>query len=289
MATSRRNGSSQLLARLKPQMGNDPIKFIENLAEKMVQALGKSEPPFQTDAFEYATLAGAKVLQIRMREYSGLMSVFDGRIVIEVNRDDSFERKNFTVCHEVGHIELRKAANLLKPSRARKGRFLDTERPNEGTTRAEERLVERFAASLLMPPKVFTEKAQSLPPSLLNARTLAKTFGASLGATIRRIVGLRAWPCIAIWGVPEKMRGENAWAVQVHEFKSAFEAGGLFPKQNYVWWAGEQFWRASQSDWIVADNVTINGTSWMFEGLREWHYTRCGERENRVMALLLPS
>lgn len=34
--------------------------------------------------------------------------------------------------------------------------------------------------------------------------------------------------------------------------------------------------------------VLIDHRRWRFEGLREWHYTGFGERENRVMAMLLP-
>jgi len=217
------------------------------------------------------------------------MSIFDGRIIIEINRYDSPGRKNFTVCHEVGHIELRKAANLLQPSRSRRGRFLDKEKENEGTTKEEERLVEEFAAGLLMPRKVFLEKARSVSPGITSAKDIARLFGTSLAATLRRIVSLRAWPCVMIWGIPEKMKGENAWAVRIQEFKSTLGNALRRPTQDYVWWAGEQFWRSSQCDLIVADIVAIEDMLWTFEGLREWHYTPSGERENRVMSILLPA
>jgi Zn-dependent peptidase ImmA (M78 family) len=289
MATRNPKVTSRVLARLKPQFGKEPVRFIEELAEKMVRTLGRTEPPFQTDAFEYAVLAGAKVLQTNIPKYSGLMSVFDGRIIIEINRDDSLERKNFTVCHEVGHIELRKAANLLRPSRARRGRFIHKEKSGEGTSKTEERLVEEFAANILMPRQVFSDKARELTPGLESAMSLSKMFLTSLGATLRRIVSLRVWPCVMIWGIPEKMIGENVWAVRIQEFKNAIDDVLRCPKHRYVWWAGEQFARSSQSPSIVTDTVTIESKLWRFEGLREWHYTRSGERENRVMAMLLPA
>jgi Zn-dependent peptidase ImmA (M78 family) len=270
-------------------MGDAPIRFIESLADKMVKRLGRTEPPFQTDAFEYATLAGAKVLQTDIRKYSGLMSVFDGRIIIQINRNDPPERKNFTVCHEVGHIELRKAANLLRPSRSHRGKFIDKEKPSEGTTKTEEWLVEEFAANILMPRQVFSDKAKALTPGLESAKVLAKVFLTSLGATLRRIASLRVWPCVIIWGIPEKMMGENSWAVRIQELKSDAWEFPTCPKHKYTWWAGEQFWRASQSESIVMADVVIEGKPWKFEGLREWHYTPSGDRENRVMAMLLPN
>lgn len=278
---------SRVLTRLKSQMGREPAKFIEALAEKMVNSLGRTEPPFQTDAFEYATLAGAKVLQTNLTKYAGLMSVFDGNIIIEIRRDDSPKRKNFTVCHEVGHIELRKAANLLQPNRSRAGSFINKEKRTEGTTKMEEWLVEEFAANLLMPKQVFFDKANALTPSLESAALLSNMFVTSLGATLRRIVAVRVWPCVIIWGVPEKMKGDR-WALRVQEFKSALGDVLRCPPHKYVWWAGDQFWRTSQTEGVVKDTVTIEGTSWQFEGLREWHYTPSGDRENRVKAMLLP-
>jgi Zn-dependent peptidase ImmA (M78 family) len=270
-------------------MGKEPVRFIEELADKMVRSLGRTEPPFQTEAFEYAALAGAKVLQTNIPKYSGLMSVFDGRIIIEINRDDSLERKNFTVCHEVGHIELRKAAKLLQPSRSHRGTFIHKESANDGTTKTEEWLVEEFAANILMPRQFFSNKAKALEPSLQNARKLSEMFLASLGATLRRIVSLKVWPCVMIWGIPEKMKGENVWAVRIQEFKNATNEVLTCPKHKYVWWAGEQFSRSTQSESIVTDTVSIEDKLWRFEGLREWHYTPSGERENRVMAMLLPT
>jgi len=284
----KRRRSSRVLTRLNRYLGDEPEKFVELLAEKMVSGLGRTEPPFQTGAFEYAALAGARVIQTDSRNYSGAMSVFDGDIVIHVRRDDSLERKNFTVCHEIGHIELRKAAGLLKPSRTNDGSFLDLEKSHEGTTTREELLVHEFAANLLMPKKVFSEKAKSLVPGLESVQALSKIFLTSLGATVRRIISLKIWPCIVVWGVPEKMVGEDAWAVKVQEFKSTFRTGLSWAEHKYIWWAGKQFWRASQSEFIVEDTVAIEGKCWRFEGLREWHYVSRYQRENRVMAMFLP-
>jgi Zn-dependent peptidase ImmA (M78 family) len=273
------------MARLKRQIGNRSSDFIEELSSNMVKNLGKTEPPFQTEAFEYATLAGAKVLEADISS-SGLLSVFNGRIIIEINRNDPPERKNYTVCHEVGHIELMRAARLL-PSHSTKNRTRKAPARHEGTTKAEERLAEQFAENLLMPKFPFQQKSEPLAPSLRNAISLAKMFRTSLGATIRRIASLGVWRCVIIWGIPEKMdKGE--WAVRIQEFKSSVPDRLIFPQHKYVWWAGEQFWRSSQSQSIIEDSVQIEGKKWKFEGLREWHYTRSGERENRVMALLLP-
>src|SRR5204863_2147835 len=105
--------------------------------------------------------------------------------------------------------------------------------------------------------QVFSDKAKGLPPGLVSAKLLSKMFLTSLGATLRRIVSLKVWPCVMIWGIPEKMMGENNWAVRIQEFKSAAGEVLVCPTHKYVWWAGEQFWRASQSESVVGDTVLI--------------------------------
>jgi Zn-dependent peptidase ImmA (M78 family) len=286
--TARNRGArvSTVMARLKREIANDPSSFIENLSDKMVRNLGKTEPPFQTEAFEYATLAGAKVLEADITS-SGLLSVFNGRIIIEINRHDPPERKNYTVCHEVGHIEFMRAARILPPVSSKR-KFRNPEMQHQGTTQIEERLVEKFAENLLMPKVPFRKKAEAVAPSLENAMLLAKTFRTSLSATLRRIVSLRVWRCIIIWGIPEKMVVDGDWAVRIQEFRSSASHALGYPRHKHVWWAGEQFLRTSQSASIVKDMVMIEGKNWRFEGLREGHFSRSGVREDRVMAMLFP-
>lgn len=275
-----------LMSRLSRQMAGNPLRFVERLSSQMVERLGKTEPPFQTEAFEYATLAGAKVLEADITS-SGLMSVFNGRIIIEVNRNHPLERKSYSVCHEVGHIELRRAANLLpQPHDKPIGRHRLTN--NESSTKSEEWLVEKFAANILMPREIFRTKAEGLSPSLENAMVLAKMFKVSLGATLRRIVSLRAWQCVMIWGIPEKLKGEDEWAFKLHEFRSCIQDGPTCPQHKYVWWGGKAGKETLASPTVVKQPVLIDNSRWRFEGLREWHYTGFGERENRVMAILLP-
>ena len=279
--------SNKVIARLRNHAEGSSTKFVEALSHRMIQALGRTEPPFQTEAFEYATLAGAKVIEADIAS-AGLMSVFNGRILIEVNRNDTPERKSYTVCHEVGHIELRRAAKLLAASTNRKayrGRIV-----NEVSSRAEERMADQFAANLLMPEEVFREKAKPLEPSLENAISLARMFRTSLGATLRRIVSLGVWDCVMIWCTPEKMKGDDEWAVKIQEFKSSMPGGGLsYPRHKYVWWGGKAVHKAFVSDLVVKEMLVIDDKNWRFEGRREWHYVRSVGRQNRVMAILVPA
>jgi Zn-dependent peptidase ImmA (M78 family) len=275
-----------LMTRLKRQIANNPLGFVENLSNDMVKRLGKTEPPFQTEAYEYAALAGAKVLEANITS-SGVVSVFNGRIIIEVNRNHPLERKNYTVCHEVGHIELRRAAKLLPPP-FKTTMCAGEQTDDEGVTRTEEWMVRRFAANILMPREVFRKKAEPLVASLDNAMVLANMFKTSLGATLRRIASLGVWQCVMIWGIPEKMKGDDEWALKIHEFRSCIPDGPVCPQHKYVWWGAKAVKKTMDSPSMVKEIVPIDGKSWCFEGLREWHYTGFGERENRIMALLLP-
>ena len=280
-ASERKTGAGIVMARLRDQIAGDPARFVENLADRLTKDLGKTDPPFQTEAYEYARLAGAKVIEADIRS-AGLMSCFRGRIVIEVRRKDPPERKSYTVCHEVGHIEVRRAAKLL-PGVGRATRHST----NVPVSRAEEEMVEQFAANALMPRDVFCNHARKLAPSLENAMLLAKLFRTSLGATLRRAVSLGAWNCAIMWGIPEKM-GDDRWAVRIHELRSSVRCGLRCPQHKYVWWAGKEVADAFGSPSVVKEAILIDDREWTFEGLREWHYTDSGERENRVMAMLLP-
>jgi len=285
--TNTRRTQDIVLARLAKQIGGRPEQFVERLSNQVVSKLGRTEPPFQTEAFEYAGIAGAKVIQTDLRA-AGLMSIFNGQILIEVNRNDTEERKSYTVCHEVGHIEFRRAAKLLDTSSGRKSSR------NNGvdahSSRKEEWLADLFAANLLMPREVFTLRAHELPPSLDHAIELAQMFRTSLGATLRRIVSLGVWECVMMWCIPEKMKGEDDWAVRIQEFKSSISHSSLIcPRHKYVWWGGEAVREAFASDRIIKEMLTIDDESWRFEGRREWYYNPSEGRQNRVMTLLVPS
>jgi len=286
-AISSKRHPSKIIARLARQNSGNAESLVESLSNKMNKALGRTEPPFQTEAFEYATLAGAEVVEADIAS-AGLLSVFNGKILIEVNSNDTPERQSYTVCHEVAHIELRRAAKYLAVSASRKahrGRAI-----NEVSSRTEERMADQFAASVLMPKEVFREKARDLTPSLENAIFLAQMFRTSLGATLRRIVSLGVWECVMIWCNPERMKGEDQWAVRIHEFKSSMTNRGLVcPRHRYVWWGGKAVQKAFVSDPIVKDMITIHNDVWKFEGKREWHYVRPVGRQNRVMAMLVPA
>lgn len=273
------------MGRLKQQIAGDPGRFVDALADRMVEKLGRTEPPFQTGAFEYAALSGATVIEADIQS-SGLMSCFNGRLVIEICRGDRPEKKNYTVGHEVGHIEIRRAAKLLPGSSSRKRGRRETMIRSSGT---EEWMANRFAANVLAPRNVFCADAKEFAPGLENAMVLAKRYRISLGATLRRIITVGAWECVMLWGIPEKMGGNDRWAVKVHEFRTSLGARLICPDHKSVWWAANEVREAFGCPDVVEATVPIGDEQWRFEGFREWHYTNSGERENRVMAMLLPN
>lgn len=268
-----------LVTRFERRRGG-ALKFIETLSEEMVRKLGKTEPPFQTEAFEYAKLVGAKVIENDIIP-SGMMSVLNGKIIIEVKQSESLERKSYTVCHEVAHIEMRKAAKLFTISQ--KGRVI-----NVPARKKEEFWAQKFAENLLMPREVFLRKASVLNPSMTSVIQLAKIFRTSLDATIRRVASLGVWKCVIVWGVPEKMLGDKRWAVEIQECKSSLPGSPFCPRSKYVWWGGEAVNDAFNCNSIVTRTIAIEDQNWWFEGLRHFHCKRNGELERRVVALLLP-
>ena len=164
-----------------------------------MRRLPRNDPPFQSGhggVFEYAQLLSIPVVQTEMN-CDGILSTMGRRFVIQVRRSSPIMRKSFTVCHEIGHAEILRSADIW--SIEQKFYTMDL----LGRNREEEELSNLFAAELLMPRRVFTALAKNLSPGLDSLRKLAGSFATSLCATAFRITKLNLWQCIMVWSVPQ--------------------------------------------------------------------------------------
>lgn len=271
------------IALFQKHLRADPYGLVERLSNELIGKLGRTQPPFQTENFEYASLVGATVVRTSIAS-DGLMSMFNGQITIEVNRHRTPERQSFTVCHEVAHIQIRKETGLLA---AQKEIEMSPGVPFQVTSsRLEEKMAEAMAANLLLPRGDFVCRAGELQPTIENAISLANTYKASLGATLRRAVFLRVWNCGIMWCKPEKM-SHGRWAVHIQELRSNSKHGPTWPSHGYVWWGAETVRKSFVSPDPIKDTVEIDGQKWSLQALREWYFGPEG-RENRVMAILRP-
>jgi hypothetical protein len=165
-------------------------------------------------------------------EGSGQILRIGGDLVIRLNAGEPPQRQNFSCCHEIAHTF---AFNQHYP----KSRAVI---PIEcGTLAFEEQLCDMAAAEMLMPAKLFVPAAAAAEPCLPSLEALARQFGASIRATLRRLADCGGWPVVfIIWkftgdrhGVLPRLRVD--WSARprgtrcfVPRFASADERSGMY-------------------------------------------------------------
>ncbi len=190
--------------------GKSPSEAVDRVCDQLLERLARTAPPFQSPNEGYyaiARLLAIPVIEDDIRA-DGTLSRIGNRFIIRVKGSACAARKNFTVCHEIGHAEILR--------RAREWHQEEHGRPLDGTTRSreEEFLAHRFAANLLMPSECFAEHACALAPSLSSLAVLADRFATSLEAAAKRLTDLDLWRCAFMLLVPGRINGELA--VETH-------------------------------------------------------------------------
>lgn len=139
----------------------------ERQAGRLIRALRVEEPPFPEQAIE--CLPRVDVRYVGQRRLAGALQWTGGHWCIAVNRDDTWGRQRFSMCHELKHL----IDHPLKDALYRDGRF--------GSAHIQaERAADYFAACLLMPKswvkRVFYEEG------VRDERVLARRFQVSVAA-----------------------------------------------------------------------------------------------------------
>ncbi|HMS39110.1 MAG TPA: ImmA/IrrE family metallo-endopeptidase [Pyrinomonadaceae bacterium] len=103
---------------------------------------------------------------------------FDNRAVIRINSEMSDVRKRFTLAHELGHL-IYKIPTVVGES------VVAFERKNE-----EERLIDKFAAELLLPTSIILNSIQEIPVTAKTLQKIAKKAKVSDLAVALRVANL---------------------------------------------------------------------------------------------------
>ena len=147
-------------------------------AERLLQQLGITEPQ-EIDLEAVAFHRGARV---RFRKLEGCEARIIGcndTAIITISENASFERKRYSLAHEIGHWTHHKGQTLV--CRVEESRPQDNMSP--------ERVANTFAADLLMPRYLFAPAVRAYPK--LNFKTVdavAAIFNTSRTATAIRLV-----------------------------------------------------------------------------------------------------
>ncbi len=178
--------------------GRGPVDAVNRICKDLLNRLGRKIPPFQTGSqnrFEYAKLLDIPVKQVDIK-CDGILIRNGQRYIIQVQKSSKPEKKNFTVCHEIGHIQ------ILQHARKFLSRQLHCNTGLLEYSKEEEQLSDIFAKNLLMPHKIFQHYASHCEPGIDSLFELANTFCTSLTATSFRLTELNLWPSVILWALP---------------------------------------------------------------------------------------
>lgn len=167
---------------------DDPVAAIEKLAAGLIDDGGFAEPPF--DPAILASFQGVREIRPLAMVSAARLVPERGGLVIEVNRDHSAGKRNFSVNHETTHT--------LVPTYT--GQLVhDDETGTFSGSREEEILCDIGAAALLLDPRWLRPLAAEAGPSIATLIELGSLFNASLQATARQVAALHLWPCAFVF------------------------------------------------------------------------------------------
>lgn len=149
-------------------------------------------PPVPVDRL--ARAAGAKVVFNEFKdEVSGVLIRRDGTIVIGVAKDQSDERKRFTIAHELGHLLLHDGEEVHVDKQFRINLRSPTSSKAEDVEEIE---ANAFAASLLMPLSYLKADLQGVGidiDDVARIEALAKRYRVSSQAMTYRLMNIYAF------------------------------------------------------------------------------------------------
>ncbi len=185
----RRWASSAARALIAATGEQDPARGIVALAEDLIDQAQTDKPPA-----DLRVLASFRdILDIRATDMlpAGRLVPEHGHLAIEVNREHTPGRQNFTVCHEIAHTLVPTYQGYLIED-PDTGRFAEDSE--------EELLCDIGASALLLPSSWLREVALQTGPAIGTLCYAASLFGASLQATARKLAELDMWPCaFVLW------------------------------------------------------------------------------------------
>ncbi len=185
---SRRTGAVNRCGTLCELAGvRNPRHAVIAMAQRTVQEYGRRFPPFQ--ARELCELRKIRVYEQCLVDCDARLFPTSDGYIAEVHEGHRKERKNFSLCHEIGHTFFARDSSEFagidyrcKPAKVGENKF-------------EEYLCNLAAVELLMPGGIFRQYANDLKPNVNSLSKLAKEFQVSLEAAIYRILDLDVWSC----------------------------------------------------------------------------------------------
>jgi hypothetical protein len=141
-----------------------------------------------------AQYCGATIVYEPLEGCDARILGFGDRAIITVSSNAQRQRQRFSAGHELGHWMRDRGRVAFSCTDGNFVREWGDDNP--------ERRANRYAAGLLLPPKLFKVAARGMTPTFSNARTLAASFETSLTATAIRLVEHGESPAMIVCNDP---------------------------------------------------------------------------------------
>ena len=197
---------------------------------------------------------GATIVDKPLSGSEARLVAVGNRAIITVSTSiKNSQRRRFSIAHELGHLELHRQELIF---------LCDSENINDWSSKTSIRNLEqeanKFAASLLLPEKLFSPLCLKTEPSLNTVRLLAEQFNVSLTATIIRYVQFCYDPVAIVF----TQRRQIKW----FQRNEAFEDYGFFVNVNSMVEDSTVAARFFNSESLPKSAQLVKASSWMMPG-----------------------
>lgn len=225
----------------------------EHYARELLSSFGLSRIQNLNEILHVLKL---KVVEKDLTSVDGVLIRKSGKGIIAVKRSvKEIGRKNFTICHEIGHYILPKHGTVTCKSDE-----IDSWKSNLSPYEIE---ANRFASELLLPTRVIFPLVEKKKATLTLVKEIANSFQTSLTATALKCVAITEEQCAVVWSVdgqikwckpnenfrsyiPKKQLDSDSFAYQLSQTSIVHE------KDGFVY----------ANAWINNDSLTSNDKIW---------------------------
>jgi Zn-dependent peptidase ImmA (M78 family) len=225
----------------------------EHYARELLSSLGLSRIQNLNEILHALKL---KVVEKDLTSVDGVLIRKSGKGIIATKRSvKEIGRKNFTICHEIGHYILPKHGSVTCKSDE-----IDSWKSNLLSYEIE---ANRFASELLLPARVLFPLVEKKKATLTLVKELANSFQTSLTATSLKCVAITDEQCAVVWSVD----GQIQWCKPNENFKIFipkrpldYDSLAYQLMQTSIIQEKEGFVYAEA--WIDGDSLTSNDKIW---------------------------
>lgn len=225
----------------------------EHYAKELLSSLGLSRIQNLNEILHALKL---KVVEKDLTSIDGVLIRKSGKGIIAVKRSvKETGRKNFTICHEIGHYILPKHGSVTCKSDE-----IDSWKSNLSTYEIE---ANRFASELLLPTRVIFPLVDKKKATISLVKEIANSFQTSLTATALKCTDITEEKCAVVWSV----NGQIQWCKPNENFrnyipKKPLDSDSLAYQLFQTSITQEKDGFVYANAWIDSDSLTSNDKIW---------------------------